>query len=88
MVLRRLCGGCKVSVVRLVLLSAGHDRRIGQLLLFWGTVWVWMCTEWVWRKVGVCVNALWRAVLQVYGVVRGRVDLPCALYIASVLHCC
>ena len=40
MVLRRLCGGCKMPVVRLVLLRAGYNRRIGQLLLFWWSIWV------------------------------------------------
>jgi hypothetical protein len=39
-----------------------------------------MCTERVWWEVGVCVDAFWRAVLQVYGVVRGRVDSSCQLY--------
>jgi len=72
MVLRRLClcGGGKVSVIRLLLLSAGHNRWIGQLLLFRRSIRVWMCSEWVWRKVRVCVDAFWCAVLQVCREVR------------------
>ena len=38
MVLRRLCGGGKVPVVGLVLLSAGNNGRIGQVLLLWVSI--------------------------------------------------
>jgi len=82
-----------MSVVRLVLLllSAGDNSRVGQLLLFLVLVWVWVCTEWVWWEVGVGVDAFWRAVWYVCGVVR-ECDVSCinvwCLERVSALHCC
>jgi hypothetical protein len=44
-----------------------------------------MCTERVRREVGVCVDALWRAVLQVCRMVRCRVYMYGMFVILTLL---